>query len=459
MIWFILQEIGFYIFLLLTVYYVYKKEYETLMVLFFWGMVFAACYKFVYTIWFPTKLISLGMLVCLFRDSNKRYSNVTAVAWQMFSAFLLMFILSDVWGLLLPKEYAMHINALSRVVNQGYTYISAFIILFYGTLLEPGLVKRLYPKYCFAIEIAIVIGLIHFFCNKFGIPFMPILRQNGTVNDVSSVVAQFGNSIVGRIYGFSGEPKNFGFLVLPYVLISLLSYNNGFIRKSKAYHISFGFLGMFVLFNTFSSSALINFALVAPLILTFFSTRRTMFGTVLLGIILFMASSLVMLKFTDYKTSEDPNFIESFYERTFGRAEEELENGRQETRIFETYMQADAVTKSVGWGVSQYTFHVPGMTVGTALIPLQSGLVLTLADFGLVGILYLCALFYLIWSLIFKAKQEENHYALSFAIATLSSFVGSMTFGMMTGCFIYLMLALYAYYDEMDYEEIEEETI
>lgn len=453
MIWFVLQEIGFYIFLLLTVHCVYRKKYDALMTLYFWGMVFATCYKFVYTIWFPTKVVSLGMLVCLLRDGNKRFCSVTVVAQRLFLTFMVIFVLSDIWGILLPKVYATPFNALTQMANQGYTYISAFIILFYGTLLEPEFVKRLYPKYCLAIEVAIVIGLIHFLCNKAGIPFMPILRQDGHVNEVSSVVAHFGNSIVGRIYGFAGEPKNLGFLVLPYVLISLLSYNNGFVRKSRFYHAAFGLLGMFVLLNTYSSSALINFTLVVPLILLFFCTRRTTWGMVLLGIIMLMVFSLVMMKFSNYEASKDPNFMESFYERTFGRGERELENDRQETLIYRAYTKTDIVSKTVGWGVSQYISQVPKMAPGC----LQSGLVVTLADFGLLGILYLFALFVLIWSLLIRAKRIKNHYALAFAVATLSSFVGSLTFGMMVNCFIYLMLALYAYYDELDYEEIETE--
>ena len=46
-------------------------------------------------------------------------------------------------------------------------------------------------------------------------------------------------------------------------------------------------------------------------------------------------------------------------------------------------------------------------------------------------------------------------YSIAFSIAALSSFVGSLMFGSLVTCFIYLMLALYAYYDavELDYEE------
>lgn len=449
--WFLIQEIGFYIFLALTIYYVFKKKYDNLMILYFYAMVFATCYKFAFTIWFPTKIVSMGMLVCILRSGATRSSSVKNIATKMTSVFLIMLLTSNLWGMTLPKEYAENFNGVSRMVNQSYTYITAFIILFYGRLLEPGFVKRLYPSYMFAIEICIITAIIHFICLKAGIPFMPILRQNGTFNEGNEVVAQFGSSVVSRIYAFVGEPKNLGFLILPYVLISLMAYNNGFIRKNTRYHVGFLLAGTFALIQTYSSAALMNLAFAIPIILLFFTTKRTFLSNVLLVGIIIVGFSLVTIKLSGGVTSNDPNFIESFYGRTFGRAENELENDRGETLVFNAFKESDGLTPLIGWGVSQYTFHAPGQTIGNALIPLQSGLVLTLADFGACGILYLFFVGFTIWGLLWKSKQMRNYYSLSFAIAALSSFIGSLMFGMLTGCFFYLMLALYAYYDERDY--------
>lgn len=103
-----------------------------------------------------------------------------------------------------------------------------------------------------------------------------------------------------------------------------------------------------------------------------------------------------------------------------------------------------------GWGVSQYTFHVPGQTIGGNLIPVQSGLVLTLADFGFVGVLLILTLGYFLLKLLRLSLQNKNIYAQAFSVAALSSFIGSLMFGSIVTCFIYMMLAIYAYYDEYD---------
>lgn len=127
-----------------------------------------------------------------------------------------------------------------------------------------------------------------------------------------------------------------------------------------------------------------------------------------------------------------------------------MENDRQEKVILDNFLNNDTniVFWLFGWGTSQYTFHVPRQSVGNALIPLQSGFVLTLTDFGILGILLLTMIAYIIIKLLQTSLRGNNSYAIAFSVASMSSFVGSLIFGSLVTCFIYLMLALYAYYDE-----------
>ncbi len=449
MIWFLLQKMFFFVFLILTIFFVYRKKYENLLALYFWGMTFATCYYFAFTIWFPSKIVVLGMMICLIFNGFQRKSVAMQIIFPFISIFMIVLLLSDVVGVLFHGEYAPHIDKFIRMFNSNYTYITTAALLFFGMLLEKGFVKRIYPKYCLAVEVGIIIGLIHFICLKTGAGFMPILRQDGSVN--LEALAQMGGNGVPRIYGVSGEPKNLGFLVCPYLLMSLVMLGQRMYRVNKSYHLIFMVMGLFVLINTYSSSALLNFFLAIPIIILLVPLPKLTMHFATIIVCCCLCGTLWMLKQEIVEKPDDgrKNFSEQLYERTFKRAQNEMDEGRQESTILDTFFNKDTnmVFLLFGWGASQYTFYVPGQVVGNALIPVQSGLVLTLTDFGIFGILLLIMLAFILIKLLLMSLRCNNGYAIAFSVASLSSFVGSLMFGSLVTCFIYLMLALYAYYD------------
>ena len=458
MIWFLLQKIGFWIFVILTIYFVYRRKTLSLLNLYFWGMTFATCYQFAITIWFPTKVIVLGMILCMIIYGNtKRESIVTKVIYPFVSVFFILILFGDVMAYLLPGNYAKHINKFLRLFNSNYSYITSTVLLFYGCFLSRGFVKKVYPSYCMAMEVAILFGVIHYFCLKMGIEFMPILREDGTVN--IEAFAQVGDQIYSRIYGVSGEPKSLGFLVCPYTLLQMIMYGQGLYRfNNPIFHFCTIVVGIFALINTYSSAVIMNFAIASVLIIIFFPTGNIVrkLGPVVLGAI------IIWGLFTYAKDGISPNpkegnFISALYDRSFGRAEREMSGDRQERVILDSYFEdPNILSKVVGYGPAQYTFHVKGQTIGNGLIPVQSGLVLTLVDFGMIGICLLCWIFLILFQVLRHSFQTESVYGIAFSIAALSSFVGSLMFGSLPSCFIYLMLALYAYYDQFE-SEVEEE--
>ena len=152
--------------------------------------------------------------------------------------------------------------------------------------------------------------------------------------------------------------------------------------------------------------------------------------------------------------------LEALYERSFGRAQDEMSGDRQERIILDYFIDdRDISVHFCGYGTAQYTFHIPGQTIGNALIPVQSGLVLTLVDFGLLGIVLYAWLFIMILRLLRKSYYSSSIYAIGFSVAALSSFIGSLMFGSIVSCFVYFMLALYAYYDRQEKENQEIEAI
>lgn len=458
MIWFLLQKIGFWIFVILTIYFVYRRKTLALLKLFFWGMTFATCYQFAITIWFPTKVIVLGMMICMyFYGEFKRSSSVTKVIMPFLTVFFILILIGDAMAYLLPGDYAKHINKFSRIFNTNYTYITQCFLLFYGCMMPRGFVKKVYPSYCLAMEVAIGFGIIHYLCLQLGIEFMPILRQNGVVN--LEALADVGGEVVSRIYGVSGEPKNLGFLVCPYTLLLIVMYGQGHFRYNKpTYHLFVIAVGIFTLINTYSSAVIINFVIASTIIFIFLPTGNLMrkLGLPIIGLIISWGL-YSYAKDGIAPNPQDGNFISALYDRSFGRAEREMSGDRQERVILDSYFEdPNILSKIVGYGPAQYTFHIKGQTIGNALIPVQSGLVLTLVDFGMIGICLLCWIFLILFQVLRHSFQAESVYGIAFSIAALSSFIGSLMFGSLTSCFIYLMLALYAYYDQFE-SEVEEE--
>ena len=463
MIWFLLQKIGFWIFVGLSVYFTARKRMTDLMSLYFWGMTFATCYQFAITIWFPTKIVVLAMMICLIiYGSERRDSDAVSYIKPFSFTFITILIIGDLIGILTPAEYATHINKFSRIFNTNYTYITSIALLFYGCMMPRGFVKKTYPQYCLAMEVAIGFGILHFLCSKVGIEFMPILRQDGSVN--LEALAEVGDSIMTRIYGVSGEPKGLAFLVCPYVLMMMVMYSQEKFRfNNPKYHIAMIILGIFVLINTYSSAALIDFAIATPLLLLFLPMKRLISKLIPPLIMLFALVGFVSLlkdTFADTPQKESPNMLEALYERSFGRAQDEMSGDRQERIILDYFIDdRDISVHFWGYGTAQYTFHIPGQTIGNALIPVQSGLVLTLVDFGLLGIVLYAWLFIMILRLLRKSYYSSSIYAIGFSVAALSSFIGSLMFGSIVSCFVYFMLALYAYYDRQEKENQEIEAI
>lgn len=452
MIWFLLQKIGFWIFVSLTCYFVYRRKTLALLKLYFWGMTFSSCYQFAITIWHPTKVIAIGMMLSmLISGSSKRESDVTRLIIPFVTVFFILIFCGDVMAYLLPGEYAKHINKFLRLFNTNYSYITTTVLLFYGCILSRGFVKKVYPSYCMAMEIAILFGVIHYFCLKLGVEFMPILRQDGTVN--LEALAQVGDQVYSRVYGVSGEPKNLGFLVCPYTLLQIIMYGQGNFRfNNPTYHLCVISVGVFTLINTYSSAVIMNFAIASVLIIIFFPTGNLVrkLGPIVFGTIIIWG----LFNYAKEGVSPNPNdgnFVSALYDRSFGRANREMSGDRQEKVLLEYYINDPKILpKVIGYGPSQYTFHIKGQTIGNALIPVQSGLVLTIVDFGFMGIMMLCWLFLLILYIVRHSLIINATYGIAFSIATLSSFIGSLIYGNMVSCFIYFMLSLYAYYDNFE---------
>lgn len=448
MFWFLFQEIGFYVFVLLTLFFVIRKKYVNLLVLHFWALAFATCFKFAITIWSPDKIVDLGIIFCIIIQQNKRKSRAIKYLRTLLFVLIGLLVIGNINALVSVPKYDLALNPKVRLILQDFAYIVALALLFFGRILPTGFVKEFYKKYCVAIEIgAIIPGLIHFVCNRIGIPFMPIMRTGGAYDLASTVSAKFGNSIVTRVYGFAGEPKGLAFLLVPYLAIVLVCLLRGGSHRKNWVTLLFVVLGLFVLFQTYSSSALITFILLIPFILFYCSNRRSTFAVGALLVSVFIMSGVLIRDVVtgQYRVTE---FVENVYGRTFDRGMSEMEEGRQEAVIMEAYRESGPKVWLLGWGLAQYSFNVPNMVnEDNQLIPVQSGMIITLSDFGVLGILVLFYVAVLILGLLKKSRALKNPLPLAVAMAALAKFIESLSHGSLITSLLFLMIATYSYFD------------
>ena len=450
MFWVLFRYFVFAVFVALAFYYTVKHKHLALLCLYFWAIGFANCFVFYLTIWTPAKIVSLFMIWCILFHKKERPPEHETLYSVFFSFYVALVVLGNFVALFSQASVlVLEGNPLSRLLLQDFSYLTAGVLLFYGTLLKKGFAPRLYKAYCIAAETAICIAMVHLFCNAIGIHFMPINRaveHNDSLVDTSlSVKAMFGGERVLRVYGFAGEPKNLGFYIVPYLLMSIVAFLNDKIRLSKPYHIIMFLTGLFILLETYSSSAIITFVITLPFLLVYFlkgMSKKSLM--ILLGAVVLASPIAFRGMLSSGGDDSDTEFAKAMFERTFQRGYKELSHGRQEVDIIETYLEGGPLQLLFGWGIGQYTFHVEdSFTDDGALKTVQSGIVLAIADFGIPGIILYILLAIIVFKTLRYSHRHPGIWLKLYAIACMSSFLGSLMYGSIFTCFVYLMICHY----------------
>ncbi|MBO4428235.1 MAG: hypothetical protein J5771_07140 [Bacteroidales bacterium] len=455
MFWLLFRYSVFAFFVLMAFWYTAKHKHLELLCLYFWAIGFANCFVYLGTIWNPAKMVSLFMIWCILTHEKQRPPEHKGLYNSFFSLYVVVVLMSNIVAMLTERNLLLveDSSPIARVLLQDFSYLTMGVLLFYGNLLDYRFAPKVYKSYCTAVEVSIVIGLVHLVFNALGLTFMPIMRisQSALFDAADSVKAHFGEQTMLRVYAFAGEPKGLGFYLVPYLLMSITGIVSGKTRGSMARQIIFLLLGLFVLLNTFSSSAIIAFFLSLPFVL-FYATgkfaRRAMIGLVA---IMAISAPFIIKHAALPSKDEGTGFAQALFDRTFKRGVDELSSGRQEVNIMETYMEGNFSQLLFGWGMGQYSFHVEkSFTENGDLRTVQSGIVHAVADFGLMGlVLYVILGFALIKALVRSSKGERTLPKL-FAMAAFTSYMGSLMYGSLFTCFVFWMMY---HYSELPWNE------
>lgn len=442
MIWYVIRYAIFTIFTVLTIYFVWRKKYEHLLWLYFFTFPFQNCAVYAITSWNPYKVVAIGMaFVMVFHRIRQNLPSELKILTYCFSFLLLA---SNIVALCMPAPMA-GIRGIIRLFIQDITYILGFIPILYMRWLPQDFGKRILKFYIMAICTLIGIGFIHYAFLQAGIPFAPIIRDVGVSNDVAATY--FGDNVVFRIYGFCGEPKNMAFALVPFVLFIFAKILIG--KEYVKYNFFILICALFILVNTYSSAAYIEFT-IGIVVLIYISVELSVkrikplfVSSLMLCCVIVYAYILVVpnIDMDIARSHESQTFFESFYERSFGRAQNEMEAGRMETKIFRDYVHSNNIIYYLlGYGPGQYSFHGQNLTFTGGYIPLQSGLVLNLVDFGICGYIYFIYLLFFIFRLYLRNKYNTDRESLYFIIMGGAVLIGNMMYSMMGGSILIGML-------------------
>lgn len=435
MIWFIIRYIIFTLFVISGLYCTFKRKYYLLVFLYFLSFPFQNCAAFAITTWNPYKVISVFMFLCLLLDHKHRPQSqiINRYAVTVISVVCISALLGLTY---LPNRLST--IGINRVIAQSFTYCLGIVPLLFMVFLSKIQLNKSLQYYEYAIYILIGLGLVHFLFLKLGIPFAPIIRDVGTTNYWA--IAKYGGENVDRLYGLCGEPKNMALYVTPYVVWKMVQLC---VEQSKRIRTSIELaFSLFIFLHTYSSTAYI--AIVAAIPLAFVVITRIRSNLFLnIGVYLFTIFTLGAFWYTNLGNAINlpkSQFVESFTERSFERAESELEDERTEVRVLRDYTQAPLVEKMTGYGPGMYVYHTPGLTFERGFNPMQSGIVLNLVDFGILGILALLFLLFIAFSVISRAIKQRNLTAIYFMCIGGTTFLGNCGYSMMGGSILLGML-------------------
>lgn len=425
----------FFICLFLTI----RRKRVALLLMFILGLGISGFNTYWGTLWFPYKISALFILaISLYEyriDANYRYFNI----------FVFLFLASLLLAMFLtpPNEFYEFADVPTfqqrfvRPFIQFVSYLSiASIIPFtIKTLRNELSLNKFFFGYFLIVEIIMLFGILQFILQKFGIDFMPILRPN--VIDSPTAAFNLEGVIITRIYGITGEPKALASFLFPYLFVSIFNINYHCYKRNRVYNIVMLLLCFFTIINTFSSAALIS--LFIALALSAFIWFRNRFKTMF--IIAFSILSLWFINIDKFTiTSFEPGDSISLFDlikaRTITRLSNEFEN-TFEYRAISYLLETSPYLSITGFGLGMYPYYLTGGG-SHGINPIDSGWIVILVDFGVMGIGVFLYVFFKIFSLRRKEAFKRDMTFNSALIGLLAAYI----LGLGIGSYIYMILFL-----------------
>lgn len=434
MIYHQISQIVFIVFLALSIYFAFKKNYQALLALFVAGIGFGGFNLYYGTLWFPYKIVSVFIMLAVLINSKKN------IFPKYFKRLIVLFFISVLIAQLFqPSADQSNLpffqKSSFRPFVQLFTYVSlaALIPFCLLTLKSENNYLTFIKRYFLIVELVMSFAVLQFIFQKLGMDFMPILRPNLT--DSPTAEFSFQNTVILRLYGVTGEPKTLAAFLFPYSFTSLYNFYNKNYNRNPHYHLIMLLLSFFVIINTFSSAVLISLAITLTLTsLIWFSNKIKIFVPLVILILTILYFNPGQVIITSGYTTSSYSLYDLLAERTTGRLSSEF-NQRPEY-IGINYLFIDRPYFSfTGIGMGMYPYYVTS-SGSYGIDPIDSNWVVFLMDFGLIGIGLL--LYELIKLLNLRNKKTYRQDKL-FNFALIGLFA-AYVLGLGVGSYQYMML-------------------
>ncbi|GMU96856.1 hypothetical protein [Ignavibacterium album] len=429
-----ISQIVFIIFLVLSIYFTSRKNYQALLALFVAGIGFGGFNIYYGTLWFPYKIVSVFIVLVVLINSGKK------IFPKYFKKLIVLFVISVIIALIFQPSIdqtnlPFFQRSSFRPFVQLFTYVSlAALIPFCLLVLKTENHFLIFIKrYFLIVELVMSFAVLQFIIQKLGMDFMPILRPNLT--DSPTAAFSFQNTIILRLYGVTGEPKTLAAFLSPYFFTSLYNFYNKNYNRNNIYHLIMLLISLFVIINSFSSAVLLSLAITLSL------ASLIWFRNKIKILVPMVALILVLLYSNPGQTIISRGYIASSYslydllvERTTGRLTSEM-NERPEYIGINYLFNVKPYLSFTGIGMGMYPYYVTS-SGSYGIDPIDSNWVIFLMDFGLLGVgllLYnLIKLLGLRNKIIYKQDKQFNFALIGlFAAYVLGLGVGSYQYMML----------------------------
>jgi hypothetical protein len=429
-----ISQIVLIVFLTLSIYFTFKKNYQALLALFVAGIGFGGFNLYYGTLWFPYKIVSVFIMLAVLINSKKN------IFPKYFKRLIVLFFISVLIAQLFqPSADQSNLpffqKSSFRPFVQLFTYVSlaALIPFCLLTLKNENNYLTFIKRYFLIVELVMSFAVLQFIFQKLGMDFMPILRPNLT--DSPTAAFSFQNTVILRLYGVTGEPKTLAAFLFPYFFTSLYNFYNKNYNINPHYHLIMLLLSLFVIINAFSSAVLISLAITLTLTtFIWFRNKIKFFVPLVILILTILYFNPDQIIITSSYTAAPYSLYDLLAERTTGRLSSEINERPEYIGIYYIFNEKPFLSFS-GIGMGMYPYYVTS-SGSYGIDPIDSNWVVFLMDLGLIGIVFFIYALIKLFNLRNKKTYKQDRL-LNFALIGLFA---AYALGMGVGSYQYMML-------------------
>ncbi len=420
MIYYQISYLLFGIFIILSLYFIFKHNYIAILTLLIISSGVGGFNIYFGTLWFPYKIICLFIFFLVLFNLNKFFFH------NYFKMIIILFIFSLLVAIIFfpssePPNLPLFQRKFVRPFLQLFSYasVAAIIPFVLKTLKTQEDFQTIFKNYYLIIEIVMCFAVLQFILIKNGIDFMPIIRPN--IGDSGAATFVYDNIRIFRLYGISGEAKTLAAYIFPYFFISLFNFSKANYNRSYFYHILMLIISLFVLINTYSSAILISLVFCMLFsIFIWFKNNLKFIGLLVAFILIMQYVYLGSFSLIRTKTNTTYNVYNIIALRTVTRMQTKAD-ATVDVRAMKYLFEKKPMAMLTGLGLGMYPYYLQ-LGGRHGIDPIDSTWMSFIMDFGFIGVAVFIYIFLKVFRIRYKKLFTNDVLYNSFLVGLTSSY-------------------------------------